>query len=127
MKLDHLILAVNDRAESLRFYSEVLGFTYTGEREPFSVVRATQECIIQLAPWGTPGGSHLAFSMTKDEFEDTCRRIREAVIKYGDAFDAVGNMKSPGEAEGAGGLTKSVYCFDPSKNLIELAYYEDSH
>ena len=31
--LDHLILSINDRAESLRFYTEVLGFEDGGERD----------------------------------------------------------------------------------------------
>lgn len=127
MALDHLILPVNDLEASLRFYTEVLGLTYMGEREPFSVVRITPACTIQLAPWGTPGGGHLAFAMTQDEFENAFRRIREAGLEYGDSFDSVGNMKGPGEAEGARGSTRSLYCFDPSKHLIELAYYEGSN
>ena len=38
--LDHLILSINDREQSLRFYTEVLGFEDAGERGPFSQVRA---------------------------------------------------------------------------------------
>ena len=122
--LDHLILPVKDLEESLRFYTGLLGLTDAGKREPFSVVRVTEECVIQLAPWGTSGGGHLAFSMTQAEFDETFRRIREAGLKYGDAFDAAGNMKGPGDAEGARGETRSLYCMDPNDHLIEIVYYE---
>ena len=122
--LDHLILPVNDRAESLHFYTNILGLSYVGERKPFAVVRVTADCVIQLAPWGTPGGGHLAFAMAREEFDGAFQRIRDAGLEYGDAFDSVGNMKGPGEAEGARGPTKSLYCLDPNRHLIELAYYE---
>jgi catechol 2,3-dioxygenase-like lactoylglutathione lyase family enzyme len=122
--LDHLILPVNDRAESVRFYTQILGLPYEGEREPFSVIRVTSDLTVQLAPWGTQGGEHLAFAMTRGEFEEAFRRIREAGIAYGDSFHAVGNMKGPGDEAGARGPGKALYCFDPSKHLIEIRYYE---
>ena len=124
MALDHLILPVNDRDESLHFYTNVLGLSYGGERDPFSVVRVTESCVIQLAPWGTPGGGHLAFAMGHEEFFDVFQRIKDAGLEYGDAFDSVGNMKGPGSAEGARGSTVSLYCFDPNRHLIEFIYYE---
>jgi catechol 2,3-dioxygenase-like lactoylglutathione lyase family enzyme len=110
MTLDHVILRVNAREESIRFYTEVLGLAYEGEREPFSVVRVTPEFTIQLAPWGTQGGEHLAFAMTREEFEAVFRRIRAAGIEYGDSFHAVGNMKGPGDEDGARGPGKALYC-----------------
>ena len=122
--LDHMILPVNDIEQSLHFYTEILGFPHAGERDPFSVVRVSAECTLQLAPWGTTGGGHLAFSMTENEFDVVFRRIREAGLEYGDAFDRVGNMRGPGEAEGARGATRSLYVFDPSRHLIEIAHYE---
>ena len=125
MVLDHLILRVNDRAESIRFYTEILGLEYEGEREPFSVFRVTPDLTIQLAPWGTAGGDHLAFAMPANEFEDVFRRIRERGIPFGDSFHSVGNMKGPGqEATGSRGPGSSLYFFDPSKHLIEIRCYE---
>ena len=124
MQLDHLILAVNDRAKSVEFYTRILGLTYEGEREPFSTIRVTPELLLQLAPWGTKGGEHLAFSMARTEFDAVFRRVVDAHIEYGDSFHSVGNMRGPGDEAGAKGPGKAVYFFDPSKHLIEIRYYE---
>lgn len=124
VQLDHIILPVNDREESLAFYTEVLGLTYEGESEPFSVVRVTTELTLQLAPWGTAGGEHLAFAMSRAEFDDAFSRIRMSGIPYGDSFHDVGNMRGPGDEDGARGPGKAVYVFDPSKHLIEIRHYD---
>jgi catechol 2,3-dioxygenase-like lactoylglutathione lyase family enzyme len=123
-QLDHLILAVNDAQKSVDFYTRVLGFRHEGERPPFSTVRVTPSFVLQLAPWGTQGGEHLAFAMSRAEFAEAFRRIREAGIEYGDAFESVGNMRGPGASDGAGGATRSLYLFDPSRHLIEILYYD---
>lgn len=122
--LDHLILSVNDREQSVRFYTDVLGFEDEGERGPFSQVRAGVDCLILLAPFGTQGNEHLAFSLSKAEFDTTFERIRKAGLEYGDTFDQATNMKGPGRADGAHGDTQSLYLLDPNRHLIELLYYE---
>ena len=124
VELDHLILVVNDVARSIGFYTELLGFTYEGEREPFSVVRVNPRFTLQIAPGGTSGGTHLAFAMTRSEFDAAFDRVRAAGVPYGDSFQTVGNMRGPGDEAGARGPGKAVYVFDPSKHLIELRHYE---
>ena len=123
-QLDHLILAVNDIAKSIAFYTDIMGLAHDAERPPFTVIRVTPTFVIQLAPWGTQGGQHLAFSMTRSEFEATFAHIRAAGIEYGDSFHAVGNLRGPGEEGGAEGMGKALYFFDPSKHLIEIRHYE---
>ncbi|HVO26751.1 MAG TPA: VOC family protein [Candidatus Margulisiibacteriota bacterium] len=123
-QLDHLILMVNDRDQSIEFYTYILGFTYEGEREPFSVLRVTPDLVLQLAPWGTKGGEHLAFAMTRADFDQVFRRIVDAGLAYGDSFHTVGNMRGPGDEPGARGPGKALYLFDPSKHLIEIRYYD---
>ena len=125
-QLDHTILNVNDRAKSIEFYTQVLGFAYEGEREgtPFSVIRVTPDFMLQLAPFGTQGNEHLAFSMSRIEFDRVFQRVRERAIDYGDSFDTVGNLRGPGDSDGARGPCKSIYFFDPNRHLIEIAYYE---
>ena len=124
IELDHLILRVNDAAASVDFYTRILGFASEGERPPFSVIRVSTGFTLQLAPWGTPGGDHFAFAMPRAQFEEVFQRVREAGIEYGDAFNAVGNQRGPGDESGARGPGKAVYFFDPSKNLIEIRHYE---
>jgi catechol 2,3-dioxygenase-like lactoylglutathione lyase family enzyme len=122
--LDHLILKVNDVRASIDFYERVLGFEHEGEDGPFSVVRVSDTCTLQLAPWGTSGGEHFAFAMTKAEFEKVFARLREDAIPYGDSFDAVGSNKGPGDETGARGTGKTLYFFDPNKHLFEIRHYE---
>ena len=125
-QLDHIILNVNDRAKSIEFYTSILGFTYEGEREgtPFSVIHVGTDFMLQLAPFGTKGGEHLAFSMSRSEFDRVFQRVRDSAIEFGDSFDTVGNMRGPGDSEGARGNWKAVYFFDPNRHLIEVAHYE---
>ena len=124
VQLDHLILKVNDRSNSIDFYTNILGLTYEGEREPFSVIRVTPDFTLQLAPWGTQGGEHLAFAMSRAEFDEVFQRVRTAGLEYGDSFHSVGNMQGPGDETGAQGPGKVIYFFDPSKHLIEIRHHE---
>jgi catechol 2,3-dioxygenase-like lactoylglutathione lyase family enzyme len=127
IELDHLILAVNDRARSIDFYTRILGLRHEPGNEPFSQLRVTPGFVIQLAPWGTKGGEHLAFSLSRQEFDDCFARIRAAGIAWGDRFDGVGNMQGPGEETGSRGLGKVVYFFDPDQHLLEIRHYETWH
>ena len=124
MQLDHIIVAVNDLEDSVRFYTDVMGLSYEGKREPFALLRVTPDFTIQLAPFGTTGGDHLAFAMSRAEFEQVFGAIREAGIDFGDSYNSVGNMKGPGEEPGARGLGASLYVFDPNRHLIEIRHYE---
>jgi catechol 2,3-dioxygenase-like lactoylglutathione lyase family enzyme len=123
--LDHLILAANDRAESVRFYRDVLGFGDEGEREPFAVLRVNAATTLQIAGWGTKGGEHLAFAMSRAEFDAAFARVRGAGIPFGDSFHDVGNMRGPGDEPGSRGPGKALYFFDPSRHLIEIRHYGD--
>jgi catechol 2,3-dioxygenase-like lactoylglutathione lyase family enzyme len=124
IELDHMILAVNDRAKSIAFYGDILGLRHEGEDGPFSILRVPPDFFILLAPWGTPGGEHLAFSMSKAEFDVVFQRLKDAGIPYGDQFDQVGNMKGPAPERGAQGLGNAVYFFDPDKHLLEIRHYD---
>jgi catechol 2,3-dioxygenase-like lactoylglutathione lyase family enzyme len=123
MQLDHLILPVNDVDASAAWYRAVLGLTTDGTTGPFTVLRVTPDLTIQLAPFGTEGGYHLAFAMAPAEFDAAFGRIRDLGIEYGDSFHAVGNMKGPGIEAGARGDGASVYAFDPSRHLVEIRTY----
>ena len=118
--LDHLIVRVNDRDASVRFYTEVMGFGDEGADGPFSVIRVSPETTLQLAPWGTQGGDHLAFALSAEQFEAAFSRVKAAGMPYGDSFHDVGNMRGPGEESGAKGPGPTIYVFDPDGHLVEL-------
>lgn len=127
IELDHIILAVNDRARSLEFYTGILGLTHEGDREPMSMLRVSPGFVLQIAPWGTTGGEHLAFAMSKPEFDEAFARVKAANIPYGDRFDHVGNMQGPGDEPAAGGPARPcVYFFDPDQHPIEIRHYESA-
>lgn len=122
--LDHLILSVHRLEESIAFYERVLGFSYEGRRGPFAVLRVNEALVLQLAEWPTDGGRHLAFALEPAEFEAAFARVRGDGLPYGDAFDAVGNMKGPGREEGARGEAAALYFMDPSQHLLEIRCYD---
>ena len=121
--LDHLILAVGVREASVHFYTEVMGFGDEGEDGPFSVIRVSEDTTLQLAPWGTEGGEHLAFALTPAEFDAALARIRSSGLPYGDTYHNAANMRGPGIENGARGPGETVYLFDPDRHLVELRRY----
>jgi catechol 2,3-dioxygenase-like lactoylglutathione lyase family enzyme len=123
-KLDHIILRVNDLDTSVAFYTGVLGFAMQGRDGPFTIIRIDDDCVLQLAPYGTPGFEHYAFAVGKAEFAQIFERIRQAGIGYGPTFDSVGTNRGPGEESGARGLAPTLYFFDPNQHLLEIRCYE---
>jgi catechol 2,3-dioxygenase-like lactoylglutathione lyase family enzyme len=124
VQLDHLILAVNDVGASVEFYTEIMGMTHEGQRDPFTVIRVTPDLTLQLAPWGSEGGEHLAFALPKTDFDAVFDRVKAAGIEFGDSFHSVGNMQGPGREAGSRGDGEAVYFFDPSRHLVEIRHYE---
>ncbi len=122
-RLDHLILKVNDLAASIAFYTEVMGFEHEGQDGPFTLIRASDEFQLQLAPWGTPGSEHYAFAVSRADFEAIYSRIREAGIAHGPTFSSVGT-NTVGAESGARGIAPTLYFFDPNKHLLEIRTYE---
>ena len=122
--IDHLILNVNDIQSSVDFYVNVLGFQLEGEDGPFTVIRVNEDFILLLGPWGTKGGEHLAFALSRAAFDETFARVKEKEIPYGDSFHSVGNNLGPGNEQGARGSGPTVYVNDPNKHLIEIRTYE---
>lgn len=122
--IDHLILPVNDVGASVAFYTDVLGFRAEGERPPFTVVRVSDDFVLQLAPWGTDGNVHLAFALARAEFDAAFARIKARGIAYGPSFHAVGTNEGPGVEDGACGPAPTLYCHDPNQHLIEIRTYD---
>ncbi len=122
--IDHIILKVNDLAESVAFYTTILGFSEEGKDGPSSLLRVSPDFQLQLAPYGTPGLEHYAFAVSKSEFDEIFGRIRAAGIAYGPTFNSVGTNAGVGEESGARGLAPTLYFNDPNKHLLEIRTYE---
>jgi catechol 2,3-dioxygenase-like lactoylglutathione lyase family enzyme len=125
IELDHLILPVNDAGTSVAFYTDVMGFAHAGQDGPFAVLRVTERLMLLLSPFGTQGGLHLAFAMTRAEFEGAFERIKLHGVPYGDKYDNVGTNRGPGPERSARGTGTSIYLFDPDRHLLEILHYEN--
>jgi catechol 2,3-dioxygenase-like lactoylglutathione lyase family enzyme len=121
--IDHIIVKVNDLQASVAFYVDVLGFSLEGTDGPFTVLRASQELQLQLAPWGTPGMEHYAFAVSAADFRNIFQRIKAAGVDFGPTFNSVGTNTGPGEEAGARGLAPTLYFNDPNKHLLEIRTY----
>jgi len=122
--IDHLILNVNEMPASVDFYVNVLGFELDGEDGPFTVIRVNESFTLQLAPWGTGGNEHLAFALSREDFDKAFARIRDKGIPFGDSFHSVGNNLGPGVESGARGPAPTLYLNDPNNHLIEIRTYD---
>jgi catechol 2,3-dioxygenase-like lactoylglutathione lyase family enzyme len=120
VNLDHIILSVADAEKSVRFYRKVLGFKY----EPVALVRISSTLVLQLIQRPPTVSEHLAFSMSKAEFEETLTRLKEANVAYGDNFDTVGTMTGPGISHGSRKNGNSIYFCDPDGHMLEIMHYE---
>ena len=122
--IDHLILNVNDVPASVEFYVNVLGFPLEGEDGPFTVIRVNEDFTLLLSPWGTNGNEHLAFALSREDFDKAFAHVKEKGIPYGDSFHSVGNNSGPGVESGARGPAPTLYMNDPNKHLIEIRTYD---
>lgn len=80
--------------------------------------------VLQLAPWGTEGHEHLAFSLSHERFNKVFAQIREKGIAYGESFHSVGTNTGLGVEFGAKGNAPTLYFNDPNKHLIEIRTYD---
>ena len=121
--LDHTIVPVRNREESVEFYGRIFGFEDLGEVGPFLAVRVNDTFNLDFSESDDFHGIHYAFAMDPDEFEVAFTRIREAAIPYGDSPFEIDSMKGPGMTTGAKGEGKAVYFKDPSGHLLEIKTY----
>ena len=77
--LDHLILTVNDREASVRFYTEDHGFRPRGAGRPLLGDPGQPRDDVAARPPGAPrAASHLAFALSPEEFDAAFARVRAA-------------------------------------------------
>jgi catechol 2,3-dioxygenase-like lactoylglutathione lyase family enzyme len=120
IELDHILVPVRDVEASVRFYYRTLRFRY----EPEALVRVSPTLVLQLIQRPPTTSQHMAFSMSRAEFDETVERLKAAGIPFGDNFDTVGNMQGPGRAHGSRKDGSSIYFHDPDQHMLEIICYE---
>ncbi len=125
VQLDHTILEVEDLADSVAFYRDVVGFEHRGRTAGFEVILVSPDLALDLTEGSAPTSRHLAFAMDRSTFESTFDRIRAADISYGNAPSSPTNRRGPGRSAGVHGATDSVYFHDPSGHMLEILTYDD--
>ena len=120
VNLDHLILSVTDVEKSVRFYHKALRLKYEHE----ALLRVSPTLVLQLIQQPPSVSQHLAFSMSRDEFDETVGRLKVADIPYGDNFSTVGTMTGPGKAHGSQKNGNAIYFRDPDNHMLEIMHYE---
>jgi len=98
--LDHTIVPVNDREQSVEFYSRIFGFENLGEVGRFLAVRVNDSLNLDFSLSDDFRSIHYAFAMEPDEFEAAFQRIQDSKIPYGDSPRAQDNMRGPGITPG---------------------------
>ena len=123
-RLDHLVLTVRDIAETVTFYTRVLGMeevTFGEGRK--ALMFGVQK--INLHPFGhefapkshrpTPGSADLCF-ITTTPLDAVAAHVRACGIE---------SLQGPIQRTGATGPIRSIYFRDPDLNLIEVSNYLD--
>ena len=122
--LDHTIVPVLDQAETVDFYTNVLGFSYDGRLGSFEVVRVNEHLTLDFDTADEVLPMHYAFVLDGQSFQDAFVRLQHTGRPYGDGPGRPDNMQGPGPSTGARGQTLSVYFRDPSGHLLEMITYD---
>ena len=121
-RIDHFVLTVADIEVSCAFY-EALGMA----RQPFGARRmamafGTQKLNLHVATGDpaqpkakNPGTGTADFCLIDDDLDDVMARLTAANIEI---------ITGPVARTGATGPIRSVYCYDPDGNLVEISAYE---
>jgi catechol 2,3-dioxygenase-like lactoylglutathione lyase family enzyme len=118
--LDHVVIAVSDRAAAVRFYTGLLGAEVV-ERPEGRIAFRVGEQLLNVHEPGLPG----ARDPVRPGNSDLCFVWPASPQLAVDLVGALGAelVEGPVPREGAGGSGQSVYCRDPDGSLIELISY----
>lgn len=117
--LDHVVLKVKDQPASVRFYTEVLGFTVSDVNERFSLIQLRcGEHLIDLLPLpeGEPDGprgrlDHVCLSIRTDDLGTVEAYLKDRGVTLEGGITV---------RKGAFGDGPSLYLWDPDGYRIEL-------
>ena len=133
MRLDHLVLWVEDPIKTVEWFERVVGLApvrldeFKAKKVMFPSVRVSDDTIIDIMPTsaapavnaipgakGTAGHptNHICLAMSEDEYHALAKRLGDAAGRF---------MENQ---YGARGLApKAFYFRDPDGNILEARYY----
>jgi catechol 2,3-dioxygenase-like lactoylglutathione lyase family enzyme len=117
--LDHIVLCVNDVAETRRFYERVLGMESRQERSgkwslhfgPNKISLQDPRTISSMARDTVPGSGNFCI-LVDEPIAAVVAHLQREGVKL---------IDGPGERAGATGPILSVYFKDPDGNLVEVS------
>jgi glyoxylase I family protein len=137
VRIDHLVLWVDDPIRSVAFYEDVLGFPGVRVEEfrsgaaPFPSVRISPETILDLMPRtmapalnAVPGAegsagnkvNHLCLAMSREAFGELRARLEARGVPV---------PLTMNQSFGAQGFAPEAFYFaDPDGNVLEARFYE---
>lgn len=133
MNIDHIVLNVVDIKESVKFYTQIMGFQverlddYLSGKAAFPFVRISKENIIDLFPremWQKNIGSYECLTTNLNHFCLACSREAWEALKNRLESNGINIESGPVKRGGALGDGVSIYFRDPDNNLIEVRYYD---
>ena len=115
VQLNHTIVNVNNKAESARFLSQVLGLDEPTPYGPFLVVQVDNDVSLDFIDAGTVHPQHYAFLVSESEFDEIFDRIKQRELPYW----ADPHKNQPGEINTNDG-GRGVYWDDPDGHVLEI-------
>ena len=105
----HVSINVRDAAESVEFYTDVLGLATRSDRPDFAIGGAWLDLgdqQVHLIEADVPGNCGQHFAIRVDDLDEAIEELRDRGVEVGDASPV--------------GTGRQAFLTDPSGNLIEL-------
>jgi|SRR4051812_18911697 len=113
--LDHMIVPARDKEQAARFFARIFGLSYEGPVSHFAPVRVNGTLTLDFDTNEACHPQHLAFKVSKQEFDEIFARIKSEGIAYGSGPFSAEDMKI-----GSNRGENRFYFRDPSEHLLEV-------
>lgn len=116
IRLNHTIVAANDKKTAARFLAEILGLPTPLLVGPFAVVRVSDDTSLDyIDAGGEIPSQHYAFLVSESEFDAIFERIRKRRLSYW--ADPYRNERDQINTWDGG---RGLYFDDPNGHLLEI-------
>jgi len=113
--LNHTIVPAHDKVAAAKFFARIFGLKFNGRGGHFAPVRVNKSLTLLFDNDDKFESHHLAFHVSKREFDAILGRIKKAKIAFGSAPWSLDD----GELNDWNG-GRGVYFRDPNGHVLEL-------